>query len=400
MFLHPLSKIPGPVTWKASHLPFIWGLLRGTLVHDVERLHRKYGPILRITPNDVTFAHEDATRDILAFRKDRQPFLKDLTWWKANPGMPDSMISIIDPKQHARIRNLLAPGFTQRALKEQEDILHLYVNLLVERIRELVTKEPESGAIIDVVRWFNFTTFDIFGDLGYGESFNCLQDSKYHPWVAILFTSVKAVSFIAAARLYPVVERILFMCIPPSLREMQKNHVQLISDKVNRRLNFELERPDIMSHVIQGAERQKLPQSTIDTTFMVLTIAGSETTATALSGTLNYLVNNTDKLDILKREIHQAFSEENDINLDALRKLPYLNAVINEGLRLCPPVPWIIPRKVPEGGETVCGTWLPGGVCLNLISILLYKSTFRMSIIALFVNNLRNRLQSRYRHIL
>jgi cytochrome P450 len=305
----------------------------------------------------------------LAFRKDRLPFLKDLTWWKANPGMPDSMISIIDPKQHARIRNLLAPGFTPRALKEQEDILHLYVNLLVERIRELASKEPECGAIIDVVRWFNFTTFDIFGDLGYGESFNCLQESKYHPWVALLFKSVKAVSFIAAARLYPVIERILFMCIPPSLREMQKNHCQLISDKVNRRMNFELERPDLMSHVIQGAERQSLPQSTIDTTFMVLTIAGSETTATALSGTLNYLVNNTDKLEILKREIHQAFPAENDISLDALRQLPYLNAVMNEGLRLCPPVPWIIPRKVPEGGETVCGTWLPGGVSQNLNSI-------------------------------
>ncbi|PTB37888.1 hypothetical protein M441DRAFT_200670 [Trichoderma asperellum CBS 433.97] len=366
LFLHPLSNIPGPVTWKVSRLPFIWGLLRGTLVHDIERLHRKYGPILRISPNDVTFAHEDATRDILAFRKDRQPFLKDPTWWKANPGMPDSMISIIEPKQHARIRNLLAPGFTQRALKEQEDILHFYVNLLVERIRELVTKEPETGAVIDVVRWFNFTTFDIFGDLGYGESFNCLQDSKYHPWVALLFNSVKAVSFVAAARLYPVVERILFMCIPPSLREMQRNHCQLISDKVNRRMNFELERPDIMSHVIQGAERQRLPQTTVDTTFMVLTIAGSETTATALSGTLNYLVNNTDKLDILKREIRQAFPEENDINLDALRKLPYLNAVINEGLRLCPPVPWIIPRKVPEGGGTVCGTWLPARTSVSI----------------------------------
>ncbi|KAK1254519.1 hypothetical protein MKX08_008514 [Trichoderma sp. CBMAI-0020] len=366
LFLHPLSKIPGPITWKVSRLPFIWALLRGTLVHDVERLHRRYGPILRISPNDVTFAHEDAIRDILAFRKDRLPFLKDLTWWKANPGMPDSMISIIDPKQHARIRNLLAPGFTPRALKEQEDILHLYVNLLVERIRELASKEPESGAIIDVVRWFNFTTFDIFGDLGYGESFNCLQDSKYHPWVALLFKSVKAVSFIAAARLYPVIERILFMCIPPSLREMQKNHCQLISDKVHRRLNFELERPDLMYHVIQGAERQRLPQSTIDTTFMVLTIAGSETTATALSGTLNYLVNNTDKLEILKREIHEAFPAENDISLDALRKLPYLNAVINEGLRLCPPVPWIIPRKVPEGGETVCGTWLPGGTSVSV----------------------------------
>jgi cytochrome P450 len=277
--------------------------------------------------------------------------------------MPESLLSAIDPKRHARIRSLLAPGFTPKALKEQEGILHFYVNLLVERFRELAGKDPESsGAVVDVVPWFNFIAFDIFGDLGFGESFNCLQDSKYHPWIALLFNSVKAASFVAAARFYPIVQRLLLMCIPQSLRKMQRDHYQQIVDKVDRRLNFELERPDIMSHVIRGTERRELPPGTIHTTFMVLTTAGSETTATALSGTLNYLVNNPDKLETLTREIRGAFEKEDDINLDSLRKLPYLNAVLNEGLRLCPPIPWVLPRVVPEGGDTVCGTWLPGGV--------------------------------------
>lgn len=365
LYFHPLSKVPGPVAWKASRLPFIWALLRGTIVHDIERLHRQYGPILRIAPDEVTFAHEDAWRDIFQLRKDHQQFLKDINWWKAQPGMPDSLISAIDPKHHARIRGLFAPGFTPRALKEQEHILHFYANLLVERIRERVIEEPKSGAVIDIVPWFNFITFDIFGDLGFGESFNCLQDSKYHPWIALLFNSVKAASYVAAARFYPIVERLLLMCIPPSLRKMQRDHYQQIVDKVDRRLNFELERPDIMSHVIRGIERGELPLGTVHTTFMVLTTAGSETTATALSGTLNYLVNNPDKLENLTREVRGAFPQENDIDLEALRKLPYLNAVLNEGLRLCPPIPWVLPRRVPEGGDTVCGTWLPGGVWRN-----------------------------------
>ncbi|KAL7793172.1 cytochrome P450 [Trichoderma ceciliae] len=366
LYFHPLSETPGPATWKASRLPFIWSLLRGNIVHDIERLHRKYGPILRIAPDEVTFAHEDAWRDIFHLRKDHQPFLKDLVWWKSQPGMPDSLLSAIDPKHHARIRSLLAPGFTPRALKEQEHILHFYANLLVERIRERVNEEPESGAVIDVVPWFNFIAFDIFGDLGFGESFNCLQDSMYHPWIALLFNSVKAASFVAAARFYPIVERMLLRCIPPSLRKMQMDHYQQIVDKVDRRLNLELERPDIMSHVLRGTERHELPPGTVYTTFMVLTTAGSETTATALSGTLNYLVNNPDKLENLTREIREAFAEENEINLKALRKLPYLGAVLNEGLRLCPPIPWVLPRRVPEGGDTVCGTWLPGGTPVSI----------------------------------
>ncbi|KAL7807761.1 cytochrome P450 [Trichoderma aethiopicum] len=366
LYFHPLAKVPGATAWKASRLPFIWSLLRGTIVHDIERLHRKHGPILRIAPNEVTFAHEDAWRDIFQLRKDHQPFLKDPIWWKSQPGMPESLLSAIDPKRHARIRSLLAPGFTPKALKEQEDILHFYVNLLVERFRELAGRQPEGGAVVDVVPWFNFIAFDIFGDLGFGESFNCLQDSKYHPWIALLFNSVKAASFVAAARFYPVVQRLLLMCIPQSLRKMQRDHYQQIVDKVDRRLNFELERPDIMSHVIRGTERRELPPGTIHTTFMVLTTAGSETTATALSGTLNYLVNNPDKLETLTREIRGAFETEADINLDSLRKLPYLNAVLNEGLRLCPPIPWVLPRVVPEGGDTVCGTWLPGGTPVSI----------------------------------
>ncbi|KAK5656844.1 hypothetical protein OQA88_4392 [Cercophora sp. LCS_1] len=46
--------------------------------------------------------------------------------------------------------------------------------------------------------------------------------------------------------------------------------------------------------------------------------------------------------------------------------LPCLNAVLKEGLRLCPPFPWILPRVIPdeEGGDkTICGTWLPAGFC-------------------------------------
>lgn len=283
--------------------------------------------------------------------------------------MPLSLLSAIDPEPHARIRKLLAPGFTPRALRAQEPILHRYVNLLVERLRECATSGGNveaKGAEVDMTLWFNFTTFDVFGDLGFGESFDCLQNSRFHPWVALLFNSVKAASFVAAARFYPIVEYILMKCIPPSLKKMQRDHFQQIGDKVQRRLNYELERPDIMSHVIKENYQEGLPAGWMDPTFMILTTAGSETTATVLSGTMNYLVNNPDKLDIFTREVRESFRSEDEITLDALKRLPYLNAAISEGLRLCTPIPWVLPRQVPTGGDTVCGIWLPGGTPVSI----------------------------------
>jgi len=325
-------------------------------VHDFQELHRVYGPILRVAPDEVTFAHPDAWTDI--FQPRPHHFLKDPVWWKSQPGQAQSLISAIDPATHARIRKALAPGFTTHALKAQEPILQQYVNLLIDKLIEH-TKERSA---LDIAPWFNFVTFDIFGDLGFGESFDCLQNSRYHPWIALLFNSVKAASFVAAARFYPLVEFLLMKSIPPSLRKMQRDHFEQIVDKVQRRLNFELERPDIMSHVIKGDDKKSLPIEEINTTFMVLTTAGSETTATVLGGTLNYLVHNPGTMATLLNEIRGNFHSFDDITLDAIRKLPYLNAVISEGLRLCPPIPWVLPRKVPPSGDTVCGVWLPGGV--------------------------------------
>lgn len=351
-------------------MPYIRALLKGTIVHDIQKLHRRYGPILRIAPDEVTFTQPEAWNDIFVPRPGSPQFLKDPTWWKAQPGMPESLLSALDVDPHARIRKTLAPGFTARALKPQEPFLHRYVNLLVERLRETTAEQPE----IDIMPWFNFTTFDIFGDLGFGESFDCLEHSRYHPWISLLFNSVKAAGFVAATRYFPWVEYLLMKCIPPSLRKMQRDHYQQIVDKVQRRLNYELERPDIMSHVIQqgrakeddGDEVGGLPIGVIDTTFMVLTTAGSETTATCLSGTMNYLVQHPDALERLVREVRDRFPSDSDMTLDALRDLPYLDAVLHEGLRLCTPIPWMLPRVVPPGGATVCGVWLPGGTPVSI----------------------------------
>ncbi|KAG8156905.1 hypothetical protein KVR01_013318 [Diaporthe batatas] len=349
-----------------SRLPFIRALLRGTIVHDFQRLHSIYGPVLRVAPNEVTFADEAAWADIFQTHTDNGQFLKDPLWWGGQTGLPNSLLSAIDPEEHATMRKVFVPAFTPRALRAQEPIIHQYVNLLVERLQELVAAAEEDGekaADIDMVPWFHFTAFDIFGDLGFGESFNCLQSSKYHPWIALLFNSVKAASFVAAVRYYPWLQSLLFKCIPKSLREMQTDHYQQIVEKVDRRLNWELERPDIMSHVIDERKgAAALPTDVIYVTFMILTTAGSETTATVLSGAMNYLVSNPEKMDILKSEIRDKFQSEAEISLETLRQLPYLNAVLSEALRLCPPVPWVLPRRVPASGGEVAGVWLPGGV--------------------------------------
>ncbi|KAJ5524738.1 hypothetical protein N7494_011388 [Penicillium frequentans] len=372
IYFHPLAHIPGPRNWAATRLPFIWALLRGTIVHDFENLHRQYGSIVRTAPNEVSFASGDAWTAIFANtnRSENRQFLKDPLWWAKPRGKPDTLLSAISPSQHARMRKILSPSFTTRALRAQEPVLQKFTNLFVERLREKVEYSTEKSngaeAEIDIAPWFNFTTFDIFGDLGFGESFDCLQNSRYHSWIELLFNSVKAASFLAAARYYPLVEFLLKKCIPASLSKKAVQHQQQIVDKIDRRLSWEVQRPDIMSHLIDDNGEVAWCRGELDATFAMLTTVGSETTATVLIGIMCYLVNEPDKLAIVTSEARQAFSSSADVTLGSVQDLPYLKAVIHEGLRLCPPVPWMLPRLVPEGGEVICGRWIPGGTPVSL----------------------------------
>ncbi|EPE26625.1 Cytochrome P450 [Glarea lozoyensis ATCC 20868] len=361
LYFHPLASFPGPSSWAASRLPYVFSLLTGTIVQDIEKLHRKYGPILRVAPNEVTFAHPDAWNDIF----------QDPLWWGRSPGRAESIISA-EGNDHARIRKLISYGFTPRALRVQEPIVQKYVSLFIEKLSEQV--QGQTTVKVDVVPWFNYYTFDLFGELGFGESFNCLQNSRYHPWITLVFNSVKAASFVTSTRFYPLIEFVLMKCIPASLKKTQEQHFQHIVDKVERRLNWEVQKPDIMSYIIEHNEKDKsMTLGEIQTLFSGLVTAGSETTATFLAGTVNHLVQNPMIMATLVSEIRQSFDKESDITFEAMSKLPYLTAVINEGLRLCPPVPVMLPRVVPEGGDTVCGLWMPEGTSISIQAWSLFR---------------------------
>jgi cytochrome P450 len=195
-----------------------------------------------------------------------------------------------------------------------------------------------DGAVVDIVRWYTFTVFDLIGDLGFGEPFNCLQSKEFHPWVEMIFNSLRAATLRVSLRYYPNLNWLFGLAMPNSVMKKEMAHWNLTIEKVNRRLNLEKERMDLIGAIKRDDEgKDGLRLQEIQANANVIIVAGSETTVTVLSGTSNYLVKNPDKLDILTREIRERFEKESEIALVALKELPYLNAVIQEGLRLCNP---------------------------------------------------------------
>ena len=98
-------------------------------------------------------------------------------------------------------------------------------------------------------------------------------------------------------------------------------------------------------------------------TSALLIVAGSETSATLLSGAMFYMLKNPSTLTRLVTEIRSSFPDVDGMTMQKLAKLPYLNAVLQEGLRMYPPVPGALTRRMIPGGNVMNGYFIPENVC-------------------------------------
>lgn len=189
LYFHPLARYKGPPFMCAYRVGFVISLLRGNFVADVKTFHEKYGDIVRIAPNELSFAKEEAWHDIFGTK----PFPKNLTFFKTPEGQTESMIITTNDADNARMRKLLAPAFTEKAMVKQESHIQSYIDLLMKKLEVMVDDSEKNGRdpVVDVVKWFNFFTFDLIGDLAFGESFGCLENTTYHPWVSTIFFFLK-----------------------------------------------------------------------------------------------------------------------------------------------------------------------------------------------------------------
>jgi cytochrome P450 len=74
-------------------------------------------------------------------------------------------------------------------------------------------------------------------------------------------------------------------------------------------------------------------------------------------------------------EVRGAFKSETDVTIDELAKLPYLNACIEEGLRMYPPISSGLPRVTPQEGAMIAGKSVPGNVSVAVNHWATYQST-------------------------
>lgn len=129
-----------------------------------------------------------------------------------------------------------------------------------------------------------------------------------------------------------------------------------------RRLKNPTDRKDFMYHIL-NTKGPATSSKEIASHFNVIMMAGAVTTATFLSGAMYYLGHNTRARERLQDEIRSTFSSIDAINSKDLLNCVYLNAVVEEGLRIYPPAGAAhLSRIVPKGGCEISGSFIPEGV--------------------------------------
>ncbi|KAJ5114520.1 hypothetical protein NUU61_000279 [Penicillium alfredii] len=364
----PLRRFPGPWLWAVSRIPSQLSVLSGHTHLDITALHCRYGPVVRISPNELAFNTAQAFRDIYGARPGGC-FPKDRSHYLPPANGVDHLVCAVDNGVHARQRRLLAHAFSERALRDQESLIRGYVDTLIAKLRAGIAKKGSPR--IDIKNWMNYTTFDITGDLMFGESFDCLKDNQLHPWIKLIFSSIKALSINGVVHQFPPLGALLNAFIPQEVKRKAQEHFNLAAQKVDRRLETNMVRPDFMSAILQnGLSEAKgqyregeriMSRAEIHSNAFILIVAGSETAATLLSGCIYYLCTNIHAMSRLANEVRSAFTQDADITFRTVNNLTYLAAVIEEALRMYPPFVTSLARIVPQGGAMVDGNFVPEG---------------------------------------
>ncbi|XXH01255.1 hypothetical protein Hte_007609 [Hypoxylon texense] len=352
-------------------MPYSVAFLGGRQPYKALDLHRRYGPVVRVAPNELSFNTAQSFRDIYGFRPGHKTFVKSAFYEGGSFAAKGvhSIVSERDPVVHGQMRRLLSHAFSNSSLLEQEELVTESADLFIRRMTEKV------GQRVDIADLFERMAFDIIGNLAFGETFGALETDERHPWIAITMGALTKGALVDSFKRFPmlaeIVKLIMRKQIAALIDDTNKNE-DLAIKLVNRRVSRPTTRKDFLTRILaQRAQvdvdpdykhQHKVSDVELAAHVSDFVLAGSETTSTVLSTATYYLLNTRDVYRKLASEIRSAFKSADDITEANARDLVYLNAVCKEAMRMYAPLPFALPREVPEGGDTVDGYFLPAGV--------------------------------------
>ncbi|KAF7879538.1 hypothetical protein EAF04_000733 [Stromatinia cepivora] len=341
---HPLRSFPGPRLGKVSKLWHVLHILDSKNHLFLQELYERYGSIVRTGPSEVT-VFEPGVFQVIGGPGTAciKSAWYDLLW----PLI--ALNSIREKNGYAARRRLWDNAFKPNSLKNRKDegVILKYVLQLEEHLQQ------SQGQPVNVLQWFGFLSFDIMGDFAFANSFNMLKSGKWDSGVKLVSDGINILGPISPV---PWLAQIAFQT--PGAADSWKQMLDWCKENMSGRLDIDSNKPDV-SYWLIDAQRSGEAEMNLNDLYgdaVAVVIAGSHTTASSLTFVFYELAMNLG----VQTKLHDELKKLPTIfTHDSLVELPYLNAVINESLRLHSVLPTGGNRQTGPEGVYVEGQYIP-----------------------------------------
>lgn len=276
-----------------------------------------------------------------------------------------SLFSRSNNKESSQERRKYNASWAISNIATWEHHLDRSIGLLSQRFR----KYAETGTACNVAHWFRLFIYDSTSAILYGEDYNILRSGHDDSRVLEYFNLGE--TYGAVIGLVPWLHRWIFALMPtPAVETAAKQRIEgEVKVKVEQ-YHAEETPACLLDNWLHIRSKSEQDMSILDMNNGAMsTFAGSETLPYILSITINRLCKNPNIARKLQFEVDAAMersAKKNDvISFGEVKDLPYLNAVIQETLRLYPVPGSFLPRRVPKGGAMICGHFMPEGTSVG-----------------------------------
>ncbi|KAI1389086.1 cytochrome P450 [Hypoxylon trugodes] len=390
-----LGNIPAPFPAQFTNFWLLYVCRRGKRYLAVDEAHKKLGPIVRIQPNHISVADDEAIQIIYGHGNG---FLKS-DFYDAFVSIRRGLFNTRDRDEHTRKRKLISSTFAPKAVLQFEPYIHQNLEVFVKRWDGLVAQSTgeDKAAHIDCLKWFNYVAFDTIGDLAFGAPFGMLKAGAdiaevrmavdappiYAPAVEILNRRGEVSATLGCyPSLKPYAKYLPDPFYSKGLAAVQ-NLAGIAIARVKERLENppDVNRKDLLTRLQEGRDDKGEPLDFEELTAEALTqlIAGSDTTSNSSCALLYHVTRTPGVLQKLQQELDTAIPDNENVKVpeyETIRNLPYLQAVVNETLRIHSTSGIGLPRIIPPNSDGVWirGYYFPPGTVLSVPTYTMHHS--------------------------
>ncbi|KAF2237960.1 cytochrome P450 [Viridothelium virens] len=334
LYLHPLRRIPGPKLAAITHgYEFYHDAIRhGMYIWEIEKMHQKYGPVVRINPREVHIKDPYYYDEIYASASRKRE--KDSKFVGVF-GFPYSMIATVGHDLHRFRRALLNNFFSKKSVLELSGLMHEKESILMRRFE----KAHRDNAVLHLDDAFAALTADLIAQYSWGVSSGFLDDENFKNDIRQALNEISA--FVHVNRFFPILSTILRAVPRWLLARLRPGATAVLDmqDVVAQQSTTE-KKASSRKTIFDALNDPSVPLKErsprrLEDEGLIVVVAGTETTARTLTLAAFYLYQNKPLLQKLREELRPTMpTPTTEASWPQLEQLPYLNGVVNEAIRL------------------------------------------------------------------